>query len=78
VGVRAVEEAEGGLEDTFRKPPCGDVTDGEEVRDARRAWVRRSSPKGSGGGKGSTGRGGKMGPRPWGSLGERAAEGGWR
>jgi hypothetical protein len=68
VGVRAVEEAEGGLEEACRELPCGDRSDGEVVREARRAWAKRSSPEGSGGGEGSTGRGGKMGPEALGGV----------
>ena len=71
MGVRAVEEAEGGLEEACRELPCGDRSDGEVVREARRAWAKRSSPEGSGGGEGSTGRGGKMGPE---ALGESRGE----
>ena len=72
MGVRAVEEAEGGLEEACREPPsCGDGTDGEIVREARRAWARRSSPEGSGGGDGTTGRGRKMGPEALGGVSGR-------
>ena len=67
MGVRAVEEAEGGLEEACRELPCGDGSDGEVVREARRAWAKPSSPEGKNGARG-----------PGGSLGERAAEGGWR
>jgi hypothetical protein len=77
--VRGVaEEAEVDREEDGKVPPCGDGSGGEAARKVRRAWAWRSSPEGSGGGEGSTGRGGKMGPAALGSLGERAAEGGWR
>ena len=52
----------GGLEEARRELPCGDGSNGEVVHEARRAWARQSSPVGSEGGEGSTGRGGKMGP----------------
>ena len=33
---RAVKEAEGGLEEACREPPCGDGSDGEAVREVHR------------------------------------------
>ena len=77
--VRVAEEAEVDWEEEDKVPTCGDGSGGEAAREVRRAWAWRISPKGSGVGEGSTGRGGKMGPEALGgSLEERAAEGGWR
>jgi hypothetical protein len=74
--VRVVEKAEVDREEDGKVPPCGDGLGGEAAREVRRVWAWRSSPKGSGGGEGSTGRGERWGPRPWGeSRGESRGRG---
>ncbi len=65
------EEAEVDREEDGKVPPCGDGSGGEAAREVRRAWEWRSSPEGSGGGEGSTGRGGKMGPAALGGVSGR-------
>ena len=76
MGVRAVEEAEGGLEEACRELPCGDGSDGGVVREARRAWAKRSSSEGSGVEEARREEGEKWGPRPWGeSRGESRGRG---
>ncbi len=69
--LRVAEEAEVDWEEDGKVPPCGDGSGGEAAREVRRAWAWRSSPEGSGGGKGSTGRGGKIGLEALGGVSGR-------
>ena len=69
--VRVAEEAEVDREEDSKVPPCGDGLGGEAAREVRRALAWRCSPEGSGGGEGSTGRGGKMGPAALGRVSGR-------